>query len=91
MEEPVSTYAPISTYTPVSTYMIDGVLSARPMVQAEAAEAELFEAQQSAKWAKIIAAVIFVIALMLIPTFFVDDDQYQKRSSKVVAQAKGAG
>ena len=75
----------------VSTYAIDGALSARPIVQAEASEAELFAAQQSAKWAKIIAAVIFVIAIMLIPTFFVDDDQYQKRSSKVVVQTKGAG
>ena len=75
----------------VSTYTIDGAPTARLMTQAEAEEAEPLEDQQSAKWAKIIAAVIFIIAIMLIPTFFVDDDQYQKHSSKVVAQAKGAG
>ncbi len=75
----------------VSIYAFDGVPAARPIAQAETSEAELFAAQQSAKWAKIIAAVIFIIAIMLIPTFFVDDDQYQKRSSKVVAQTKGAG
>lgn len=59
--------------------------------QAEVQAADQFEDQQSAKWAKIIAALIFIIAILMIPTFAVDDDQYQNNSSTVMARTKGAG
>lgn len=75
----------------VSMYMIGGAPTAKLVAQAEVSEAEPFDEEQSGKWAKIIAAVIFIIALILMPTFFVDDDQYESHSSKVVMQVKGTG
>ena len=40
--------------------------------QAKALEVNPFEEEQSAEWARIIAGLIFIISLVLMPTFFVD-------------------
>jgi uncharacterized membrane protein YvbJ len=49
------------------------------------------EDEQSAKWAKIMAALIFIIALMLMPTFFVEEDQSIDNSSSAIVQTERAG
>ena len=74
-----------------SVYTFDFTPTARPTVQTEAEAAELFEDQQRAKWAKIMAALIFIIAMILMPTFFVDDEQPHQNASSKIAQAKRAG
>ena len=83
----------------VSIYAIDLTQTIRQTAQ-HGAEAlttepfsvtEPFEDQQSAKWAKIIAALIFIIAIILMPTFFVDEDQPRNNSSSTITQAKRAG
>jgi flagellar biogenesis protein FliO len=75
----------------LSIYSIDPTQTGklRALRQAEVQEAKASE--EGAKWAKIIALLIFIIALLMIPTFAVDEDQHQSHSSTVTAQAKGAG
>jgi hypothetical protein len=73
----------------VSVYTLD--LAQGPTAQAVVEGVEPFEDQQSAKWAKIMAALIFIIAMMLMPTFFVDEDQSHTNSSSSITQAKRAG
>jgi hypothetical protein len=77
----------------VSIYAIELAQTGKLKVprQAEVQEADSFEDQQSAKWAKIIAALIFIIAILMMPTFEVDDNQHQNNPSTVMAQTKGAG
>ena len=74
----------------VSIYSIDvaqtGKLRALRLAEVQEANAS----EEGAKWAKIIAALIFIIALLMVPTFAVDEDQYQNNST-VTAQVKGAG
>jgi len=71
----------------VSVYTLD--LAQRAPVGAEVAAP--FEDEQSAKWAKIMAALIFIISIMLMPTFFVDEDRPHNNSSSTITQAKRAG
>lgn len=73
----------------VSVYTLD--LAPRPAAQAGIEVAEPFEEEQSAKWAKIMATLIFIVAMMLMPTFFVDEDQSHTNSSSTITQAKRAG
>lgn len=70
----------------VSVYALD--LAQRAPAGAEVAE--LVEDEQSAKWAKIIATLIFIIAIIMMPTFFVDEDQAH-HSSSTITRAKRAG